>query len=175
MPASPARRLHSVTHPVHSFVYFAPELASAFAALGHTQHRGYFPGRAAAMGPVGADVVTATFFNFCPTRVAEGMPAAWTREDADAVQTARLTEAGAILRRDAAAAIDDAGVAEANDLLERVADSVGYEGKPIAAGNRSVPLPDDPLTRLWQLTTILREWRGDAHVAVLTATPVTAV
>jgi len=175
MPASPAQRLHSVIHPVHSFIYFAPEPIEAFAALGHTTHRGYFPGRAAALGPVGADVVTAVFFNFCPTRVAEGMPESWTRADTDAVQAARMAAAGAVLHRDAAAAITEAELAEAIDLCERVADSVGYEAKPLAAGNRSVPLPDDPLTRLWQLTTVLREWRGDAHVAVLAATPVTAV
>lgn len=175
MPASPAQRLHRATHPVHGFVYFSPDLFEAFATLGHTAHRGYFPGRAAALGPVGADVVTATFFNFCPTRVADGMPDSWTRADTDAVQSARMAAAGAVLRRDAGAALDDAGVTEAIGLLERIADGVGYEGKPLAAGNRSVALPDDPWARLWQLVTIPREWRGDAHVAVLTATPVTAV
>jgi hypothetical protein len=64
---------------------------------------------------------------------------------------------------------------EAIDLATRVCDGVGYEGKPLAAANRALPLPDEPLVRLWQLVTIIREWRGDAHIAALQSTPLTAV
>ncbi len=48
---------------------------------------------------------------------------------------------------------------------------VGDAGRPLAAGNRATPEPDEPWERLWQRITILREWRGDAHVAALVAAP----
>jgi hypothetical protein len=40
---------------------------------------------------------------------------------------------------------------------------------PLFSANRSLALPDDPVERLWQLCTSLREHRGDGHVAALTA------
>jgi hypothetical protein len=37
------------------------------------------------------------------------------------------------------------------------------------AANLALPWPDDPLAALWHAATLLREQRGDAHVAVLAA------
>jgi hypothetical protein len=42
-------------------------------------------------------------------------------------------------------------------------------GRVLFAANRSLPWPDEPLGRLWHATTLLREHRGDGHVAALTA------
>lgn len=175
MDATVAQRLHQVIQPVHSFVYFAPEAAQEYAALGHTAGGGYFAGRGAALGPVSAEVITATFFNFCPRTVTAGTPATWTRDDTDAIQQARYRAVGAALERLAPDALTAAEIAEATDLCHRICDRIGYEGKPLAAGNRSAPLPDDPLVALWQLLAVIREWRGDAHVAVLCAEPLTAL
>jgi DNA-binding MarR family transcriptional regulator len=43
------------------------------------------------------------------------------------------------------------------------------DGRPLFAANRALPWPDDPLAALWQAATLLREHRGDAHIAVLSA------
>jgi hypothetical protein len=170
-----SQRLHQVIQPVHSFIYFAPEAASEYAALGYTQAAGYFAGRGAALGPVSAEVITATFFNFCPRTVSAGTPPSWIREDTDAVQQARYRAVRAALDRLAPGALSDAEIAEATDICRIICDRIGYEGKPLAAGNRAAPLPDDALVRLWQLVAVLREWRGDAHVAVLCAEPLDAL
>ncbi len=175
MDESISRRLHGVIQPVHSFIYFAPEPAQEYAALGYTVDAGYFVGRGAALGPVGADVIAAAFFNFCPDKVAAGTPTSWTRADTDAVQQARYRAVRAALDRLAPGVLSDAEIAEASDLCRRACDRIGYEGKPLAAGNRAAPLPADPLVELWQLLAVIREWRGDAHIAVLGAEPLTAL
>jgi hypothetical protein len=59
--------------PVHAVTYFAPEARSAFEEAGLRGFwRGYFAGRAAPLGPAGAAVVGASFFNFAPAMVARG-------------------------------------------------------------------------------------------------------
>lgn len=175
MDASISQRLHQVIQPVHSFIYFAPEAANAYAALGYTTGRGYFAGRGAALGPVAAEVITATFFNFCPSIVAAATPVGWTRADTDAIQHARFRAVRAALDRLAPDALSEDQVAEATEICHRICDTIGYEGKPLAAGNRAVALPADPLVALWQLLTVIREWRGDAHIAVLCAEPLSAL
>ena len=37
------------------------------------------------------------------------------------------------------------------------------------AGHASLPWPDDPLLQLWHAQTLLREFRGDIHIAAMTA------
>jgi hypothetical protein len=173
--SSIAQRLHQVVQPVHSFIYFAPEPAREYAALGHTVDAGYFVGRGAALGPVRAEVIAATFFNFCPAKVVAAVPSAWTRAETDAIQQARYRAVRAALHRLAPDALSDGEIAEATELGQRACDGISYEGKPLAAGNRAAPLPSDPLVALWQLLTVIREWRGDAHVAVLCSEPLTAL
>ena len=43
----------------------------------------------------------------------------------------------------------------------------GSDRRPLGAANAALELPGDPLGRLWQLATTLREHRGDGHVAAL--------
>lgn len=169
-------RLGGNANLLHGFVYFAPEAAEEFRAIGLDGELGYFPGRAAPMGAVSASVVTATFFNFRPDRVEAAIPRAWAIVSPAVVQAARLRAVGRVFDGLAAASVVDASVvAAANDTTERMCHAIGYEGRPLSGANREVELPDDPLVALWQRLTVLREWRGDAHVAVLTATPVDAV
>jgi hypothetical protein len=175
MEPSLAQKLHQVIQPVHSFIYFAPEPALEYADLGYIVDAGYFAGRGAALGPVSSEVIAATFFNFCPDKVAAGTPPDWTRADTDAIQHARYRAVSAALGRLAPDAMSDAQITEASDLCQQVCDGIGYEGKPLAAGNRAAMLPEDPLVRLWQLLAIVREWRGDAHVAVLSSEPLSAL
>jgi len=51
------------------------------------------------MGPVGAGVVTATFYNFRPELVARHVPAVWEAASPDVVLAARARAADATLRR----------------------------------------------------------------------------
>lgn len=163
-----ARRLFDRFEPVHAVTYFAPESREAFADAGLRGFwMGYFGARAAPLGPVAPDVVTAVFYNFAPSHVARALPAAWEFcSPADALR-AREDSAVAALKRCGVSG-DDA-VRTAADLLARAAATAPLDGRPLFAANRALPWPEEPVARLWHACTLLREQRGDAHVAVLVA------
>src|ERR687897_117690 len=151
--------------PVHAVTYFAPQARAAFEAANLRGFwRGYFAGRAAPLGAVGPPPVTATFFSFAPRMVQRALPDVWTRADPATALLARLDGARASL---AALVGESAEVAEAAELLRDAADGLPPVGRPLAAANAALPWPDDPLGVLWQAATILREHRGDGHVAAL--------
>ncbi|MFD3664181.1 hypothetical protein ACFWVF_26935 [Streptomyces sp. NPDC058659] len=58
-------------------------------------------------------------------------------------------------------------LAEAAALARRAAEAAGTEGRPLAAANAALPWPEAPHLVLWQAATILREHRGDGHLAAL--------
>ena len=162
-------RAHRAVEPLHSQVYFAPEHDEHLGALGLRPGRmSYFAGRAAAMGPVGAGVVTATFYNFSPSLVARHIPQAWTLAPPERVLAARRDAARASLTRllgeEAAASAE---VAELIGLLQEACAVLTPEGRPLYAGHADQPWPDEPLLDLWHAATLLREHRGDGHLAAL--------
>ena len=167
-------RLGSMTNLVHGFIYFAPEASEEYDTLGLPATHHYFASRAAALGAVPAEVVVATFFNFNPELVTPVIPAAWAIADPAAIQSARIRAAGRVLRG-VEPESTDAEIAEATEIAGAMIDGVGDAGRPLAAGNRATPEPDDAWERLWQRITVLREWRGDAHVAALVSAPVDPV
>lgn len=164
-------RLGAITNLVHGFIYFAPEATEEFDELGLPASYHYFASRAAALGPVPAEVVVATFFNFNPTLIHDVIPDAWSIADPGVIQTARMRAAGRVLHR-VEPVITDAEVSEATEIAGAMIAGIADAGHPLAAGNRAVTEPTAPWERLWQRITVLREWRGDAHVAALVAAPV---
>ena len=112
-------------------------------------------------------MVTAIFYNFAPERVAKALPAAWQIAGPEAALRARQDSAVAALRRYGLAG--DEKVAVAAELAGKAARQALLDGRPLFAANRALPWPDDPLAALWHAATLLREQRGDGHVAVLTA------
>jgi hypothetical protein len=161
-----ARRFFDRLEPVHAVTYFAPEARAALDGLGYRGFwMGYFAARSAPLGAVPAEVVTATFYNFAPHRVAKALPAAWeVAPPADALRV-REESAAVALRRYGVGNDDEVGVAA--DLAARAAVSATADGRPLFAANLSLAWPDDPVAKLWHACTLLREQRGDAHVAVL--------
>jgi hypothetical protein len=162
-------RAHRAIEPLHSHLYFAPEHDERFSALGLKPGRmSYFAGRAAPMGAVGAGVVTATFYNFSPSLVAHMIPRAWTLASPEQVLPARLDAARASLTRLLGAEVaGSAEVAELAGLLREACGVLTPEGRPLYAGHADLPWPEEPLLALWHGATLLREYRGDGHIAVL--------
>jgi hypothetical protein len=150
-------------------MYFAPEHDQTFSALGLRPGRmSYFAGRAAPMGAVGAGVVTATFYNFSPSLVAHMIPRAWTLATPEQVVEARRDVARRSLTRLLGEeAIESAEFAELAGLLREACDALTPEGRPLYAGHADLPWPGDPLLDLWHAATLLREHRGDGHIAAL--------
>lgn len=164
-------RLARGLEPLHAMTYFAPETEEHLTGAGLKPGRmSYFAGRAAPLGAVGAGAVVATFYNFSPSLVARNIPDAWTLAAPEALVAARFAAVDAALRRmlgDEIAASPE--VAEAADLARRAAEGCSVEGRPLAAGHLAVAWPAAPHLVLWHALTILREHRGDGHIAVLVA------
>ncbi len=152
---------------LHALGYFAPEVEAEIAALGVRKGRAcYFASRSAAMGPVGPGTVTATFFVFNPSLVAKFVPDAWEAASAQDVLAARLRGIDAAYRRllgdDAIAAPE---IAEAAELTRLAVAGCTPAGRPLYAAHADLPWPDEPHLALWHGLTLLREYRGDGHIA----------
>ncbi|GAA3934709.1 SCO6745 family protein [Actinoplanes auranticolor] len=161
-----ARDLWQLYEPLHAVTYFAPEARTAFESAGLRGFwRGYFAGRAAPLGAVPAAPVTALFFSFAPAMVAQALPDVWQRASPEQALAARLEGAVAALR--AVLPPEPARWAEAANLLEIAAQAAVTDGRALGAANAAVPRPADPLARLWHAATVLREHRGDGHIAAL--------
>lgn len=165
-----ARKTWRTLEPIHGMIYFSPDADERYAAVGLEGNRmGYFASRSAAMGPVPAEVVIATFFNFNPELVRRVIPRAWQLAAPSAILEARLQAVDAALRSAWADEVGSDGVIEAADLARRAADRAAEhpEGRPLFAAHASLPWPDEPHLALWHAQTLLREFRGDAHVGAL--------
>ena len=159
-----ARVLWQLYEPIHAVTYFAPEAKAAADATGVRGFwMGYFAQRAAPLGAPTPDVVEAVFYGFPPEMVRRSLPDAWSFTDPGVALQARLEGAAAALRPH----LGDP--TPAADLAWEAAQACDIGGRVLAAANRALPRPDDPLHRLWQATTTLREHRGDGHVAALVA------
>src|SRR5436190_14237036 len=118
--AARARALWRVFEPYHAVVYFAPDVKSAFEDVGLPGFwRGYFASRAAPMGPVPAEVVIATFYNFHPDMVRWAMSETWSHADPAAVTAARVRLADRTLRSWLGDATESPDVVEAAELARR--------------------------------------------------------
>ncbi|MBA0128171.1 hypothetical protein H0B56_21710 [Haloechinothrix sp. YIM 98757] len=163
-----AAACHRAVDPLHAMLYFAPEAEEELTGIGlHRGRMSYFASRAAPMGPVGAGTVTATFYNFNPQLVAKHIPHAWTLASPEQVIDARYRAAGAALRRLLGEAATDPEVAEAAELAREATRGCTPEGRPLYAAHADLDWPSDPVLVLWHAITLLREFRGDGHVAAL--------
>lgn len=164
-----ARRLYDVVEPIAVVTYLQPEATRAVMALGPlTAWDAYFAGRGAPLGrDAPAAVVDALFYNFAPGEVARHIPRVWELVTPEAANAARLRGSVASLRRLLGGLADTPGVARAAELLITAGTSVPTEGRALFAAVRTLPLPTEPLARLWHGANLLREHRGDGHIAAL--------
>ncbi|MEV0223903.1 hypothetical protein [Streptomyces sp. NPDC050704] len=169
LPERAGRRCHNVLNPLHSTHYFSPDLGEQLAAVGVTdRNAAYFAVRAAAMGPVGAGVVTSTFYNFRHELVARHVPQVWRTASPEAVLAARARAVDATWRRLLGdEAIGSKEVAEAAELALRATEACTRTARPLYAAHADLPVPDEPHLALWHAATLLREHRGDGHLTVL--------
>jgi hypothetical protein len=167
--AGDEKRFKSAFDSLHALAYFAPEVDQALTGIGLRPGRmPYFAGRAAAMGPVGPEVVAATFYNFNPEVVARVIPRAWTLATPEQVLEARLAGVDQALGRllgEGELKSDE--VAEAAELAREATAGCTIEGRPLYAAHAGLDWPEPPHLALWHAITLLREHRGDGHIAAL--------
>jgi hypothetical protein len=164
-----ARKTWRTVEPMHGMIYFAPEAGASYAGLGLRAESGYFASRSAPMGAVAATTVIATFFNFHPDLVTKAMGGLWETVTPEDVLVARLEAADRSLRRMLGDAVDSPEMARAAGLAREAAQrATGLcAGRPLFAGHAHLDWPDSPHTVLWHAQTLLREFRGDGHIAAL--------
>ena len=73
----------------------------------------------------------------------------------------------AALRRILGDPVESPGLTRAAELLAKASISAPIEGRVMYAGLRALPMPEEPLARLWHAANMLREHRGDGHVIAL--------
>jgi hypothetical protein len=102
--------------------------------------------------------------------VSRHIPRAWSLATPEKVITARFEGVDAALRRllgeDVIASPE---VSEAAELARAASDGCTPEGRPLYAVHADLQWPAEPHLVLWHAITLLREFRGDGHIAALVA------
>ncbi|MEV0786856.1 hypothetical protein AB0I52_28640 [Streptomyces sp. NPDC050423] len=171
LPPRAGRRCHNALNPLHSALYFSPDLGKELGGIGiKDASAAYFASRAAALGAVGPGTVTATFYNFNHDLVAAHLPAVWDIASPEAVLAARLRAVDSTLRRLLGEeTIASPELAEAARLALRAVEGCTRHARPLYAAHADLPVPEQPHLAYWHAATLLREHRGDAHLAALLA------
>jgi hypothetical protein len=108
--------------------------------------------------------VVAAFANFAPGMVARALPDVWERATPARALEARVAGSVQALAR---LLPPEYPLLDVADLLTEAAAAADCTGRVLAGANAGLPVPDEPLARLWQAATTLREHRGDGHIAAL--------
>ena len=167
-PQPVARRLFELTEPISLVNFFSEEPNESMAELGLRNYwDGYFAGRSAPLGRVPAEVVHAAFYNFADGEVARHIPKVWDTTTPEAAHAARGRGCVAALRRILGDLVRTPELARAAELLAKASTSAPTEGRVMYAGLRALPMPEEPVARLWHAANMLREHRGDGHIAAL--------
>ncbi|MET9044171.1 hypothetical protein ABZX34_15135 [Streptomyces sp. NPDC004362] len=164
------RQLWHLLEPLHALLYYAPEAFEEAAALGYgigERWPSYFPYRAAPLGAVGGERAASAFYSFSPRMVAENIVPAWRIARPEAVLKARERAVDRVYRSILSDRVDSPELARAAALARRAAEAANTAGRPLAAANAELPWPRAPHQQLWHAATILREHRGDGHLAAL--------
>jgi hypothetical protein len=168
----PARRLRDAIEPVAMHAVWCARTNQRLADdFGLDFLGGYVWGRASALGEAAAGVVVAAFAVFEPSFLAAVYTDARSRARFDDLVRARDAATAESLRE----LLGDAEVAAVTSALRRGIEAADPAGKPLFAGLAGRPWPDDPYAQLWRACDILREHRGDSHVATCVAAGLDAV
>jgi Helix-turn-helix family len=161
----PARRLRDLVEPIAAAVYFAPEAQSRYEALGLNYFEGYFCSRSAGLGAAPWRAVSAAFAAFKPAIVERAVNGGWEKTTPEDLLQARLDGARDQIVRMAGEHAD--AFPAAADLLLELTDGLDMSGRMLFAGLAGLGVPgiDDPAGRLWRAADLVREHRGDGHIA----------
>ena len=168
---TPARLLRDALEPIATQGWWSRPAGEAMTALGVDFFPGYVWGRAAALGLPTAAVIVATFGVFEPGMITAAYEAGIASASRDDILAARAAGGAASLD-----AIADQGECDAiaGPLLDAI-DGLDGLGRPLFSALRSLPVPSSPGGRLWRAAELVREHRGDGHLAALAVAGLDAV
>lgn len=160
--------------PIHACGYYAPEMAEELTAAGiRGGFRHYIAARMAPLGHASPDVVAAALFNFEPTFSTGRVPTLWADCAPDEAWAARVRAVDRVLRR--LIQVESNEVERAAELAVRAARACPPDGRVFFASHLRLPWPDEPHLQLWHAITLLREFRGDGHIAAIVAAGLTGL
>jgi hypothetical protein len=160
-----ARKLRNVTEPIAAGVYFAPEAIDGYQELGLDYFEGYFCSRSACLGAAPWSVVCAAFAAFKPAAVESAVTAGWAKSTPDALLEKRLAGATAQLERLLGDVAERGDVERATEILYSLTDGIDPSGRMLYSGLSVQPRPDTTFGGLWHAADLVREHRGDGHIA----------
>ncbi len=163
---SAARTAYETLEPFHVLAYFNPGMGDALASTGLDPHAFYTGARGAPLGACDASVVVAAFYNFSPAQIETAWQSALS-VGLDAVAQARNAMLEKQYREILGAVADQPEIAELADRYGELAESVPRSGRALGAAWAAAEAPETPILRLWHHIAVLREWRGDNHIAAL--------
>jgi hypothetical protein len=169
VPTTPARRLRDALESVATIGWWSREASESAGALGLDFFSAYVWGRAAALGPdVTPPVVVSAFGVFEPGMIEAVLSAARVTASHHAVLEARQAGGAGGLAA-AAGAIDVSTVDTLGSRLSAALAGLDGAARPLFSGLRSLPVPVDPHGQLWRAAELVREHRGDGHLAACVA------
>ena len=166
MSASLARAAYETLEPYHVVAYFNPYNRGEGERLRLSGMGTYVGGRAAPLGRTSAAVVAATFYSFSPHVIAFGWSEALA-SGLDDVDAGRARAVDASLRDALGERVDHPDLASIVGALRAGIVDASYAGRPLAAAWAAHPWPDEPHLQLWHAVSVIREHRGDGHLAAL--------
>jgi hypothetical protein len=164
--ATNARRLRDSLEPIAQQGASARPVRQRLKELGLGGIEGYVWGRAAALGEPAPWVVVSAFGVFEPSFVVRAYESARAKASRQDVLDARAAGAAESLATVLGTVTD---VEWAADLLVRAVSDLDATGRPLFSGLRALPVPEDPYGRLWRGADLVREHRGDGHLAACIA------
>ncbi len=169
VPDSPARRLRDATEAIATIGWWSRPAADAVTALGHGFFDGYVWGRAASLGAdVSPSVVVSAFGVFNASLLSPVYVQARTVSSRDAILAAREAGASEGLRQ-ATVGIPQATIESHGTLLLNALTPLEPGPRHLFGALQALPLPADPYGRLWRAAELVREHRGDSHLAACVA------
>ncbi|MET9727762.1 SCO6745 family protein [Streptomyces zaomyceticus] len=169
LPPRAGRRCHNALNPLHSTLYFSPDLDREFGALGFTDQSAMrLAARSAALGAVGPGTVAATFYNYNHELLARHLPGVWeTASPAEVLDARRRTVDATLRRLLGEETVASPEMAEAAELALRATEACARHARPLYSAHADLPVPEEPHLAYWYAATLLREHRGDGHLAAL--------
>jgi hypothetical protein len=160
-----ARRLRDACEPIATHAFWNRSTNRANQERGLDFLSGYVWGRASALGEALPGVVVSAFAWFEPGLITAAYEEGRSR--VPWLEMVRVRDETTIRSLDAILAGED--VEPVVDVLRRGLDAADGTGRALFSGLRSRGWPDEPVGRLWRACDLLREHRGDSHVAVCLA------
>ena len=165
-----ARAMFQVYEPIVLTGSGAPEVQTMCKQLGLSQNRmSYYAVRAAALGPVAAEVVSATFYHHTLEMVSPAIPLAWSLASPDKIVAARFKAVDQAFRRLLPKQIGSPEIAEALELVREATLGCSIAGRALFAAHAALPWPTEPHVALWHGLNLFREHRGDGHTNAVMA------